>query len=1120
MIRRIIYALVAVAGLIATVSCRHYGPWTDEYPEGEKVRVQLELESNPGTKSILGDGVESVDSGLQLIVFFHDSGKLEGVYRLDSKDASVSLTSGRPLDFYVIGNMWFLDKYGQKAGWAELLGEDFPSSATQLSDLNCLPAYRFDGKAVNGKYRTETFAEVAQYGIPYAGSNTDGEKVIEGTKVIISARRLFSKVSLVVDHGAIDAGVTENFKNGKLHIRQANCRIHPFVPLKAESADDILVESDYNPAMANARALSFTFYVPENRQKNIGFVNLINSPAEKSLEQLNSQGKGELAKYLTYMEFTAKVNQAAGGYGGDYTYRFYLGKNNLDDFDVEGNVNYNVTLTFKVNSLFDPVWKVNGNMTDTRKLCLSEDAQGSRLLPEGKVILLRANRPASAYVYFNREGAGASNEYSSYLDSWTSGYEPENLTRSAFAYEIGGDLAQRGISTSFDPASGLLSLTVTDPSRFVVGEDFPLTLTLYPGGKTFTATVRTYDSISIDWDASLTEEFAPGMKRTATIKGFSSPLQVCCTEPWMYKYKLSEGTDNLIKSTYARYGDGINGTFNLYNYYYRDNTKYSLKFRPEDSFNDGSELVFEIKNTLPEPKLRGSALDLKGAEYELYWSVKGFPTVFLDMDGADWVQPLYVELYFKGQDSPISYSKFDPDLFRQVWFPRVLESNSPVRMVSGEEVLQDGAPESFITMELLPGFEGQYPRWKIYRHRIGDLGTVGKEEKIVRRSCLFRMVPPLAEDGSGQFPSNVYKSNINLTAYLRPFLDVMSKLEFKDRYDDYTIWRHDMLDSPYQALRTSSANGNEQGGRVRFNIRNKSSIDLYAKPLSEHSKGYDKGRSDNFLLSAEPASGILGALGVFEPLKLSFSTDGNVEHSAGPHDIIARVKNMHSGEYLEARLNTEPVNVFVHFAAGLDYDRTNSNFTGNEGLLFVVPRVISDISKTSFGDSKLNTEHSKSVEAVSTDINSTMTLELDSGKYKYDVKAGDPKKKTAPLQYGVPKGSAPIRTFTITPQSNDEASKNRLANFFTQLKREDMISDDVQKLAYALAPQKMNMKFAYSIVGASGTESESDTYDLTGFGTLHYFEGNVKKGYYVFHYIGDIFKESRNWVPYAEWMAR
>ena len=64
------------------------------------------------------------------------------------------------------------------------------------------------------------------------------------------------------------------------------------------------------------------------------------------------------------------------------------------------------------------------------------------------------------------------------------------------------------------------------------------------------------------------------------------------------------------------------------------------------------------------------------------------------------------------------------------------------------------------------------------------------------------------------------------------------------------------------------------------------------------------------------------------------------------------------------------------------------------------------------------------------------------------------------------------------------------------------------------------MKFAYSIVGASGTESESDTYDLTGFGTLHYFEGNVEKGYYVFHYIGDIFKESRNWVPYAEWMAR
>lgn len=1120
MIRRIKYALVAVVGLVAAVSCRHYGPWTDEYPEGEKVRVQLELESNPGTKSILGNGVESVDSGLQLIVFFHDSGKLEGVYSLDSKEASVSLTSGRPLDFYVIGNMWFLDRYGQKAGWAELLGEDFPSSATKLSDLNCFPAYRFDGEAVNGTYRTETFAEVAQYGIPYAGSNTKGEKVIDGTKVRISAKRLFSKVSLVVDHGAIDAGVTENFKNGKLHIRQANCRIHPFVSLKAESADDILVESDYDPAMANAKALSFTFYVPENRQINTGFVNVHNNPDEKSLEKLTSQGKGEIAKYLTYMEFTASVNQAAGGYGGDYTYRFYLGKNNIDNFDVEGNVNYNVTLTFKVNSLFNPVWKVNGNMTDTRKLCLAEDARGSRLLPEGKVILLRANRPANAYVYFNREGQDSSNEYASYLDSWTSGYEPENLTRSAFAYEIEGDLAQRGISTAFDPASGLLSLTVTDPSRFVVGEDYPLTLTLYPGGKTFTATVRTYDRISIDWDGSLTEEFAPGMKRTASVKGFSSPLQVCCTEPWMYKTKLSGGTDNLIKSTYARYADGTNQTFNLYNYYYRDSATYSLKFRPEDAFNDGPELVFEIRNTLPDPKLRGASNDLKGTEYESRWSGAEDLSVFLDMDGADWVQPIYVELYFKGQDSPISYSKFDPELFRQVWLPKVLERNLPVRMISGDEVLQEGDPESFITMELLPGYEGQYPRWKLYRHRIGALGTVGADEKIVLHNCSFKMVPPLSDDIPAKFPTNAWKSNIYLMAFLRPFLDVTTELYFKDRYDDYTIWRNDMLDSPYQGLRTSSVNGNEPGGRVRFNIRNKSSIDLYAKPLSENSKGFAQGRSESLLLSAELAPGIQGTLGVYEPLKLRFSTDGTVNHSAGPHDIIARVKNMHSGEYLEAKLNTEPVDVFVHFAAGLDYDRTNSNFTGNEGLLFLAPRVISDISRTSFGDSKLNTEHSKSVEAISTDINSTITLELDDGRYKYDVKANETGRKTALLNYGVPKGGAPIRSYTISPLNNDEASKNRLATFFTQLKREDVISDDVQKLAYAMSPQKMNMKFAYSKVSESGTESTSDTYDLTGFGTLHYFEGNVKKGYYVFHYIGDIFKESRNWIPYAEWLAR
>ena len=1114
MIRRIKYAFVVAAGLIAAFSCRHYGPWPEEYPEGEKVRVQLDLESDPGTKSILCDGVESIDSGLQLIVFFHDSGKLEGVYKLDSKDACVSLTSGRPLDFYVIGNMWYLDKYGQKAGFGDLMGDDFPTSATKLFDLNCIPAYRFDGQAVNGTYRTETFAEVSRYGIPYSGSNTEGEKVIEGARVKISAKRLFSKVSLVVDHGAIDAGVTDNFKNGKLYVRQANCRIHPFVPLKAESAEDILIESDYDPQMANAKALSFTFYLPENPQKDIGFVNRFKNPDHKSLEQLIEQGKGEQAKYLTYLEFSASVNQAAGGYGGDYTYRFYLGKNNLDDFDVERNVNYNVTLTFKVNSLFNPVWKVNGNMTDTRKLCLAEDAQGNRLLPEGKVILLRANRPASAFVYFNREGLGASNEYASYLDSWSSGYEPENLTRSAFAYEISGDLAQRGISSSFDPASGRLSLTVTDPSRFVVGEDFPLTLTLYPGGKTFKATVRTFENISFDWDGSLTDEFAPGMRRTAVIKGFSSPLQVSCSDPWMYKYKISEGTDNLVKSQFMRYSDDINASFNLYNYYYRDSQIRSLVFRPEDSFNDGADIVFDVKNTLPEAKLRGSATDLAGTRYESLWSVKGVPTVFLDMDGAEWVLPIYVELNFPGQESPISYSRFDPEVYRQVWYPRVEVSLKPVRIISSGTVVQEGDSESVISLEQLPASEGQVPRWNIFRHRIGDLRTVGADEKIINKTCVFRMVPPL----SGDFPSNIYQSEIILIAYLRPFLDVMTKVDFKNSYDDYTIWHNEKLDTPFQDLRMSSANGNEPGGRVRFNIRNISSIDLYAKPLCENSKSYDKGRSDSFLISTTLAPGSQGTLGLYEPLKLSFSTDESVDHSAGPHDIIARVRNKHSGEYLEARLNTYPVDVFVHFAAGLDYDRGISNFTGNNGILAVTPRVISDITKTSFGDPVLNTEHSKSVKVVSEDVNSSIRLEL--ADYDYKVTANQPGRQSAVLKYDVPNGSAPLRLYTIEPENDDSKSKSLLADFFTQLKRTDMISDYVQKLAYAISPQKINVKFAYSIVSESGTESTSDTYDLTGFGDLHYYDGNVKKGYYVFHFLGDLFKESRNWIPYAEWMTR
>ena len=73
----------------------------------DRVGIRVSV-SQCETRTSLGEGVESVSSGIQLFAYHADDHTLEGVYRiLDGSE--VYVTGGRPLNLYVIGNMWFLD---------------------------------------------------------------------------------------------------------------------------------------------------------------------------------------------------------------------------------------------------------------------------------------------------------------------------------------------------------------------------------------------------------------------------------------------------------------------------------------------------------------------------------------------------------------------------------------------------------------------------------------------------------------------------------------------------------------------------------------------------------------------------------------------------------------------------------------------------------------------------------------------------------------------------------------------------------------------------------------------------------------------------------------------------
>ena len=90
------------------------------------------------------------------------------------------------------------------------------------------------------------------------------------------------------------------------------------------------------------------------------------------------------------MEFAGALDPAAGGYGGDVTYRFYVGSDNCSNFDLERGREYDIRLSFRVGSLFEPDWKVElDNWTDTRLFCLTADASFTDRLEEGRTVAVR-----------------------------------------------------------------------------------------------------------------------------------------------------------------------------------------------------------------------------------------------------------------------------------------------------------------------------------------------------------------------------------------------------------------------------------------------------------------------------------------------------------------------------------------------------------------------------------------------------------------------------------------------------------------------------------------------------------------------------------------------------------
>lgn len=601
--RMILACLLALLSAAACIDIDEYG----SVMKSGETYVELSFSGNidVNTKSILGD-VESVFSGGFVAVYDHDSGKLNFEQPVESLSGTLDMKvpSGKTLDYFFAGNMDFV----------------FPENEEELRAM---------------QYRISSFSDVAQMGIPIVGESL-GKK--GDPAVNIKLHRLFSKISLTIDHSGLDGGGDESwFRNSKLYVRQANAVLKPFGgPSSAVTEDDLLSKSDYDPEMANAHSSTFVYYAPEN--------------------------SGGL--HPTFVEFTGTVAPSAGGYGGTVVYRFVVG----GETGLEANKHYQITLGFNAGSLFEPSWSVElgDDWSDRRRFGLAADPNGAKVLHQGQVIAVRPSREGVAYLYFDK-GNGVN--HASDLAQWDEGFNPSDLSDAAWSVEAPG-LEDHGLALAV--SGGRLTFRVADPVRFTPGEEIPVTLHLYPGDLTYDAVVRTYEDISVEVNGgALTDDFYVGMKRGIKVKGLAGTTLYYRNSGFKNNSGMTVSPlEGAAPISSAREGVPAGEELDIYACGRVSGSDFVLELTSDDTFNDGDVLARWPVNT----KL--AVVAQNAHEYN-----------YLGIDGEE-IDVGYKYLDEAGQ--VIDRSRFDETLYERLLEPVASFSEAPGRKLEDWVGAEDG----------------------------------------------------------------------------------------------------------------------------------------------------------------------------------------------------------------------------------------------------------------------------------------------------------------------------------------------------------------------------------------------------------------------------------------------
>lgn len=446
------YILIAAAALYGLFGCGNFEGErqpSEEKGHGDNVLVEMSfMTAESRTRSVLlTDGVaENLVTDITVAAYNEN---ILGTWHLGDASPAVLEVPKNVKTFYFTANMGDMSSC-------------FPESEDAVCGLS---------------YRVDDFAVLSAKGIPMCAKiDWDGNAAVS-----VMLERLFAKIRVSVrknDTFVNPANGSNAFYLMNMYVRNANTLLLPFGASFAASVDDVAGESDYQgsfgtyPEQSGSDLFTAEFYVPENMMGTLLPGN--DDPWEKTAGNLVFGGN-DFSRRCTYMEIGAASAYPVKGLHGSVKYRFFIGRDNVSNFDVCRNSVYDITLVPDYDNMVRPSWKVDFQGNDLRNLAFTDAREVVGGIPTYYFFTGGKNRVYLAYHRMAGTGTNVSSQTEFYKVDWD------------YCGDVAG-LVDKGVASSAEYSIGT-SPGNSSLKRHIVEFDIPATAKT----GTYSISAQTYD---------------------------------------------------------------------------------------------------------------------------------------------------------------------------------------------------------------------------------------------------------------------------------------------------------------------------------------------------------------------------------------------------------------------------------------------------------------------------------------------------------------------------------------------------------------------------------------------------------------------------------------------------